>query len=195
MPTKKVSNTNSETKVAKKSTVKKAIDKPVKKVEPEKSQIEKVEVKKEVKVEKKVVKARKKDTEIKVAAKNHYGTGRRKTAVARVWIFEGKGNIEVNNLSLMDYFKNVLLVDLVKYPLISLGLSERYDVVIKVQGGGLVGQAGAVRLGLARAILASNAELKDKLKSEELLTRDSRVKERKKYGRKKARKGFQFRKR
>ncbi|MFA5880067.1 MAG: 30S ribosomal protein S9 [Candidatus Margulisiibacteriota bacterium] len=127
--------------------------------------------------------------------KSFYGTGRRKTSIAKVWVFEGSGNIIVNDMPLFDYIKNPLMVDYVNWPLLKLNVVNKYDVVVKALGGGLIGQAGAIRLGIARALDLMSPDFKLILKEDGLLTRDSRIKERKKYGRKKARKGFQFRKR
>jgi len=140
---------------------------------------------------KKVVEKKK----VKVADKSFYGTGKRKCAIARVWLFEGQGQITVNRYDASYYLKQDVLVDYIKQPLAKLNLLNKYDVVASVLGGGLVGQAGALRLGIARALLLMNEEFKSLLKSGGFLTRDSRVKERKKYGRKRARKGFQYRKR
>eukprot|EP00271_Cylindrocystis_brebissonii_P009294 TRINITY_DN24020_c0_g1_i1.p1 TRINITY_DN24020_c0_g1~~TRINITY_DN24020_c0_g1_i1.p1 ORF type:complete len:222 (+),score=38.71 TRINITY_DN24020_c0_g1_i1:120-785(+) len=125
-----------------------------------------------------------------------HGTGRRKTAVARVGLIEGTGRIIVNKLPLNDYFQNqALMIQAVKQPLSSLGLEAQYDLVIKAHGGGLSAQAQAMVLGIARALCLTNAENRPPLKAQGMLTRDSRVVERKKYGLKKARKAGQFSKR
>lgn len=124
-----------------------------------------------------------------------WGTGRRKKAIARVRIMPGEGNIVVNKESVEDYFKLDTLITIVKQPLVLVGAENKYDVMINVYGGGLAGQAGACRHGLARALVLSNEAYKADIKSAGFLTRDSRMKERKKYGLKKARKAPQFSKR
>lgn len=126
----------------------------------------------------------------------YVGTGRRKNAVARVFLMPGAGKFTVNEIEMNKYFdeRNILLI-LINKALKVAGIEGKYDVNAMVSGGGKTGQAGAVSHGLARAIVEMNPELKKILKIEGLLTRDSRVKERKKYGRKKARKGFAYRKR
>ena len=125
----------------------------------------------------------------------NYGTGRRKSAVARVWITPGEGKVVINGRDFKDYLGRPVLEILVKSPLVQLGLDGRYDVKATAKGGGMSGQAGAVRLGISRALLEVDEEFRKVLKINGFLTRDSRVKERKKYGRKKARRGFQFVKR
>ena len=124
-----------------------------------------------------------------------WATGRRKKAVARVRICEGSGNIIVNKKPLSEYFHSELLQNEVKTPLTLVEVVDKYDVEISVNGGGLTGQAGACRHGLARALVLSNETFKKTIKSAGLLTRDPRAKERKKYGLKKARKAPQFSKR
>ncbi len=124
-----------------------------------------------------------------------YGTGRRKNAIARVRLVEGKGNITINGRSMDEYFGIETLKVIVKQPLTATNTLEKYDVICKVQGGGFTGQAGAIRHGIARALLEANAEYRPTLKSNGYLTRDPRMKERKKYGLKKARKAPQFSKR
>ena len=124
-----------------------------------------------------------------------YGTGRRKNAIARVRLVEGKGNITVNGRSMDEYFGIETLKVIVKQPLTATNTLEKYDVICKVQGGGFTGQAGAIRHGIARALLEANAEYRPTLKTNGYLTRDPRMKERKKYGIKKARKAPQFSKR
>lgn len=131
----------------------------------------------------------------KVPSVSYYGTGKRKSAIAKTWVFEGSGRLIINKKEAEDYLSDDLLVQLVKKPLDTLKLSGKYDVVISALGGGIVGQATACQLGVARALLKLNPEFRGALKAAGYLTRDPRVKERKKYGRKKARKGFQFRKR
>ena len=129
-------------------------------------------------------------------AKNYfYGTGRRKEAVARVRIVPGKGKITVNGKTLEDFFGLETLRMIVKQPLVVTNNESKYDVIVKVIGGGYTGQAGAIRHGLSRALLQANEENRAILKKSGFLTRDSREKERKKYGLKKARKAPQFSKR
>jgi small subunit ribosomal protein S9 len=124
-----------------------------------------------------------------------YGTGRRKTAAARVYMRPGAGEVKVNGRSLDDYFPNEVLKMVIKQPLHLTETTEQFDVVVTVAGGGSAGQAGAIRHGISRALIQFNAELRDRLKSAGLLTRDPRKKERKKYGQKGARARFQFSKR
>ena len=131
-----------------------------------------------------------------MAATQHtYGTGRRKSAIARVWLTPGEGNIVINGRDFKEYLGRPVLEILVKSPLVHLGMEGRYDVKATTKGGGITGQAGAIRLGIARALVQVDEELKKELRAGGYMTRDSRVKERKKYGRKKARRGFQFVKR
>ncbi|HEY8344659.1 MAG TPA: 30S ribosomal protein S9 [Bacillota bacterium] len=125
----------------------------------------------------------------------YYGTGRRKTAVARVWLVPGNGQISINERTIDDYFGRKVLEVLVKQPLEKTGTTGKYDVIAKVHGGGTSGQAGAVRHGIARALLRVDDEFRLPLKRAGFLTRDPRVKERRKYGLKKARKAPQFSKR
>ncbi|MBQ7466705.1 MAG: 30S ribosomal protein S9 [Clostridia bacterium] len=124
-----------------------------------------------------------------------WGTGRRKKAIARVRIMPGEGNIVVNKQSVEEYFKLDTLITIVKQPLVLVGAEKKYDVMVNVYGGGLTGQAGAVRHGIARALVLSNEAYKADIKAAGFLTRDPRMKERKKYGLKKARKAPQFSKR
>ena len=123
------------------------------------------------------------------------GTGRRKSSIARVRIMSGKGNITVNGKALDEYFGEETLKVIVRQPLTATNTTDKYDVVCKVQGGGFTGQAGAIRHGISRALLEANGEYRPTLKSAGFLTRDPRMKERKKYGLKKARKAPQFSKR
>lgn len=123
------------------------------------------------------------------------GTGRRKTSVARVRLLPGSGQFFVNKKNLEDYFAYQTLIDIAKSPLKLVEKEGSYDVHVNVKGGGFTGQAGAIRHGVARALLASDEELKSELKRAGFLTRDSRKKERKKPGLKKARKSSQFSKR
>jgi small subunit ribosomal protein S9 len=125
----------------------------------------------------------------------YYGTGKRKSSTARVFLTPGAGNITVNKRDLVQYFPNETQRTLVRYPLTLTDNVGKFDIRIKVDGGGIVGQAGAIRLGITKALIEFNAELRARLKRAGLLTRDSRIKERKKYGQKGARKRFQFSKR
>ena len=124
-----------------------------------------------------------------------YATGKRKDAIARVWIKPGPGKITVNERELDVYFARPVLRMLIQQPLAVANRAGQYDVIITVAGGGLSGQAGAVRHGLSKALTYFEPELRSALKKEGFLTRDSRVVERKKYGRAKARRSFQFSKR
>ncbi len=132
----------------------------------------------------------------KIDAKGRvYGTGRRKEAVARVWIKPGNGDVIVNGHKLHDYFSRSVLQTIVLQPFSISNRIGRYDVWCTVAGGGLTGQAGAVRHGISRALVEYEPELRTTLKAEKMLTRDSREVERKKYGLMKARRSFQFSKR
>jgi small subunit ribosomal protein S9 len=124
-----------------------------------------------------------------------YGTGRRKSSTARVWLVPGKGNIKINNKTLDKYFSGESLWTVVEKPLELVNKKNELDVFVKVEGGGFTGQAGAIQHGIARALLKFDPALRSSLKKEGLLTRDSRMKERKKYGQKGARARFQFSKR
>ena len=124
-----------------------------------------------------------------------YGTGRRKTSVARVFLRPGQGRIMVNRRTFEDYFPRESLRLIVAQPLELTGTATQLDVLVNVNGGGLSGQAGAVRHGISRALLEFNGELRPQLKRAGFLTRDPRMKERKKYGQPGARKRFQFSKR
>ena len=125
-----------------------------------------------------------------------YGTGRRKSSIARVWLLNGNGKITINGKDMEEYFGVDTLKVIVKQPLVATNTLDKYDVVAKVTGGGISGQAGAVRHGIARALLEANStEYRPTLKAAGFLTRDSRMKERKKYGLKKARRAPQFSKR
>jgi small subunit ribosomal protein S9 len=125
----------------------------------------------------------------------YYGTGRRKTSTARVFLRPGNGTITVNHREFDRFFPTDALRVQVRRPLLVTETGEKFDVLATVAGGGVNGQAGAVRLGIARALVEFNAELRKQLKKDGLLTSDSRVKERKKYGLAGARKRFQFSKR
>ena len=125
----------------------------------------------------------------------YYGTGRRKTAAARVYLRPGAGEMNINGHGLDSYFPNEVLKMVIKQPLLLTETAEKFDIYVRVAGGGSAGQAGAIRHGISRALLDYNAELRDRLKSAGLLTRDPRKKERKKYGQRGARARFQFSKR
>ncbi|MDR2168129.1 MAG: 30S ribosomal protein S9 [Clostridiales bacterium] len=130
-----------------------------------------------------------------MAQARYYGTGRRKSSVARVYIMPGSGKITINKRDMDDYFGLETLKIIVRQPLELTGLVSKFDVKVKVHGGGFTGQAGAIRHGITRALLEADAELRPALKKAGYLTRDPRMKERKKYGLKKARRAPQFSKR
>ncbi len=125
----------------------------------------------------------------------YYGTGRRKNAIARVRIIEGTGKITINGKDIDEFFGMETLKVIVRQPLTVTNTTNKYDVKVSVKGGGFTGQAGAIRHGIARALNEANAEYRPALKANGFLTRDPRMKERKKYGLKKARKAPQFSKR
>ena len=125
----------------------------------------------------------------------YYGTGRRKSSIARVRLVEGSGKITINGKDIDEFFGLETLKVIVRQPLTVTNTSAKYDVICSVKGGGFTGQAGAIRHGIARALNEANSEYRPALKSNGFLTRDSRMKERKKYGLKKARKAPQFSKR
>ena len=133
------------------------------------------------------------DAQVQIPA--HLGTGRRKTSVARVRLIAGSGKIQVNNRPFETYFPIENLRMVATEPLNATQMASRFDVSVNVKGGGPTGQAGAVRHGIARALLAADATLRPLLRSQGFLTRDPRMKERKKYGQPGARKRFQFSKR
>ncbi len=124
-----------------------------------------------------------------------YATGRRKSSVAKVWVKKGSGNIFVNGKKMKDYFKRPVHQIIVTRPLEISNVSTSFDVKCNVKGGGLSGQAGAIILGISRALISHDQSLKKNLKKDKLTTRDSRSVERKKYGHRKARRSFQFSKR
>ncbi len=124
-----------------------------------------------------------------------YGTGRRKSSVARVRVYNGTGKITINDRDIDDYFGLETLKLIVRQPLALTGTADKFDIVCRVAGGGVTGQAGAIRHGVARALLQYNEELRPELKKAGFLTRDPRMKERKKYGLKGARRAPQFSKR
>lgn len=125
----------------------------------------------------------------------YYGTGRRKSAAARVYLRPGTGDVRVNDKSFDEYFPNEALKMVIRQPLVITETGDKFDILVRVSGGGPSGQAGALRHGIARALVAYNPELRSKLKEAGYLTRDPREVERKKYGRPGARKRFQFSKR
>ena len=131
----------------------------------------------------------------KKAAAQFYGTGRRKKSIARVYVTPGKGEITINNRSIDEYFGLETLKVIVRQPLVATETSDKYDVKVNVKGGGYTGQAGAIRHGIARALLQVDEEFRPTLKKAGFLTRDPRMKERKKYGLKAARRAPQFSKR
>ena len=134
-------------------------------------------------------------TKITQKTVTYYATGRRKSAIARVWITPGKGAISINNRPVDTYFGRKVMELQVRKPLELVRLQDKFDVIVRSTGGGIAGQAGAVRHGISRALTVFDETLRSVLKKEGLLTRDPREKERKKYGRKRARKGFQWTKR
>ncbi|HKE59387.1 MAG TPA: 30S ribosomal protein S9 [Pyrinomonadaceae bacterium] len=125
----------------------------------------------------------------------YYGTGRRKTSTARVYLRPGSGDVQVNRKPFDRYFPNETLRMIIRQPLQLTETINKFDLLINVTGGGPAGQAGAIRHGITRALLEFNADLRSTLKQARLITRDPRIKERKKYGQKGARKRFQFSKR
>ena len=129
------------------------------------------------------------------AALQYYGTGRRKTSTARVFLRPGNGTLTINQRTFEAFFPTEALRTQIKTPLMLTETADKFDILATVAGGGVSGQAGAVRLGIARALVTYNLELRKALKTEGLLTRDARAKERKKYGMAGARKRFQFSKR
>jgi small subunit ribosomal protein S9 len=130
-----------------------------------------------------------------VAVIEYYGTGRRKTSTARVFLRPGTGVITINRREFQEFFPTESLRTQIKQPLLLTETAEKFDILATVDGGGVSGQAGAVRLGIARALVEYNGELRRRLKKGAFLTRDARIKERKKYGLAGARKRFQFSKR
>jgi len=124
-----------------------------------------------------------------------YGTGRRKSSIARVWLQPGQGKVQVNDRPVDEFFPHPTLKMLLMQPLKIVDLEGKYDIMATVSGGGSTGQAGAIRLGIARALVQADETMRTALKKAGLLTRDPRVKERKKYGQKGARARFQFSKR
>ena len=131
----------------------------------------------------------------KAASAKFYGTGRRKSSIARVYVMPGKGNITINKRDIDNYFGLETLKVIVRQPLVATESADKYDVIVNVHGGGTTGQAGAIRHGISRALLKADADFRPVLKAAGFLTRDSRMKERKKYGLKAARRAPQFSKR
>ena len=131
----------------------------------------------------------------KAASAKFYGTGRRKSSIARVYVMPGKGNITINKRDIDNYFGLETLKVIVRQPLVATETADKYDVIVNVHGGGTTGQAGAIRHGISRALLKADADFRPVLKSAGFLTRDSRMKGRKKYGLKAARRAPQFSKR
>lgn len=132
---------------------------------------------------------------LKVPSESFYGTGKRKTAIAKVWLFKGSGTVVINDKNFDTYLPSDMQRQVVLTPLAMLGLNGKYDCFIRTIGGGLSGQVDACKLGISRALLQLNEEFRKPLKDAGLLSRDSREKERKKYGLKRARKAQQYRKR
>ena len=130
-----------------------------------------------------------------MAETQYYGTGRRKTSTARVYLRPGTGEIQINRKPFDQYFPNEALRMIIRQPLQLTETANKFDILINVDGGGPAGQAGAIRHGITRALIEFNADLRPTLKHAGLITRDPRIKERKKYGQKGARKRFQFSKR
>lgn len=129
------------------------------------------------------------------AVERYYGTGRRKKAIARVYLMPGKGNITINKRTIDEYLGMETLKTIVRQPLVATDNVNKFDVLVNVKGGGYTGQAGAIRHGIARALVKADAENRPTLKAAGFLTRDPRMKERKKYGLKGARRAPQFSKR
>lgn len=160
---------------------------------------EKLESLKDLKKAAKTVEASSEETTVRKAKKDKqgrsYATGRRKDAVARVWIKAGKGNITINDKSIDQYFARPVLKMIINQPFEVANRVGEFDVICTVKGGGLSGQAGAIKHGISRALNAYEPELRDCLKKAGFLTRDDRAVERKKYGKAKARRSYQFSKR
>ena len=129
------------------------------------------------------------------AVSRYYATGKRKNSIARVWMMPGNGKVTINDKPMDQYFGRDVLKMIIRQPFEVTGTVDKYDVLVSVLGGGNSGQAGAIRHGISKALLAVDAESRGKLRREGLLTRDPRAKERKKYGQKGARARFQFSKR
>ena len=130
-----------------------------------------------------------------MSEERYYATGRRKTSVARVWLMPGEGKVTINKRSIDDYLKRETAKMIIRQPLELTETLGKFDIYVNVRGGGISGQAGAIKHGISRALLAVNPEFRPLLKKSGFLTRDSRVKERKKYGQPGARQRFQYSKR
>ena len=130
-----------------------------------------------------------------MAEKSYYGTGKRKTSIARVWLRPGEGNTVINKRPLDNYFGRETAKMVIQHPFELTGTQNQFDLVVNVTGGGMSGQADAIKHGIAKALLVYDSNLRDTRKKEGFLTRDSRVKERKKYGKRGARASFQYSKR
>jgi small subunit ribosomal protein S9 len=130
-----------------------------------------------------------------MSEERYYATGRRKTSVARVWLMPGEGKVTINKRSIDDYLKRETAKMIIRQPLELTETLGKFDIFVNVRGGGISGQAGAIKHGISRALLAVNPDFRPLLKKSGFLTRDSRVKERKKYGQPGARKRFQYSKR
>ncbi len=130
-----------------------------------------------------------------MSEERYYATGRRKTSVARVWLMPGEGNVTINKRSIDDYLKRETAKMIIRQPLELTETLGKFDIYVNVRGGGISGQAGAIKHGISRALLAVNPDFRPLLKKSGFLTRDSRVKERKKYGQPGARKRYQYSKR
>jgi len=130
-----------------------------------------------------------------MSEERYYATGRRKTSVARVWLTPGEGNVTINKRSIDDYLKRETAKMIIRQPMELTETLGKFDIYVNVRGGGISGQAGAIKHGISRALLAVNPDFRPLLKKSGFLTRDSRVKERKKYGQPGARKRFQYSKR
>jgi small subunit ribosomal protein S9 len=124
-----------------------------------------------------------------------YGTGKRKNCIARVWLMIGDGKLEINDREGMEYLRSVRLLKTVQQPMSYLSMDNKFDIMAKVKGGGISGQAGAIKAGISKALVLFDQNLHAQLKTGGFLTRDARIKERKHYGHKRARKSFQFSKR
>ncbi len=175
---------------AKKVTKKETASEEVKEVKSKKTTATKKEAVKEEAKPKKV--ATKKTKVAKDTTIQFWGTGRRKKSIARVRLLQGNGKITINERSVEDYFPFGTLAQVAKQPLTLINALDKFDVIIKVQGGGFSGQAGAIRLGIARALIKFDETYRSELKKAGYLTRDARIKERKKYGLRKARRAVQF---
>jgi len=191
----KVKKNTKSTNIKKNTKPKDSVVKPTKKSVSK----DKVSSKTSATTKKKTAVSNKKLTKkdcLKVSKENYYATGKRKTSIARVWVFKGSGNLSVNKKEGLDYFMgNKRLLKESLTPLSFLKLKDQFDVVVRVKGGGLSGQASSIKAGVAKAIAKQGLEEAKLLKKEGFLTRDARIKERKHYGHKRARKSFQFSKR